>query len=192
MIYKDSLGRPSAEARISTFGTKYGQPGTGYFALGSISDAPSKRWPYESKDVSHIVTEMSAEGWDCVIGYDGYNAPVIDCIHRDTQAVINDTKSASESKFATAEKGFIRFGACPKSGYSINYRDNTPEKGVSVFEAEFVGKEYRVFVDPILEATYLHVMNRPAYRIFGEIVGTGSDGEPVVKVSKKVKLTTKG
>lgn len=183
-IYKDCLGRPNAEGIISVFGTIE----TGYLAFSSVSDAPYKKWPYESKNVSDIVAEMEADGWECKVGFDGENAPFIKCIHKETQKLINDLKVESEKKFKNAEKGFIRFGDCPKNGKSFNYRDNIPEKGVSVFEAEFVNKEYRVILTPVLEATYLLVKNRPAYRLYGEVVGTGADGEPVIKVSKKIKL----
>ena len=164
-IYKDCLGRPDAKATISVFGDKCGQPGTGYLALLSTSDCPNKKWDYLSRDVSHIVTEMESDGWRCVVSKDGYNAPKIYCTHIETQKVIDNQTQKSNDKFAKAERGYIRFGKCPKGGRSINHRDNTLEAGVSVFEAEFVGNEYRLLVTPVLECSYLTIKDRPAYRI---------------------------
>jgi len=59
---------------------------------------------------------------------------------------------------------------------------------VSVFEAEFVGDKYRILLDSTLQATWALVRDRPAYRIYGKVVGTGADGEPVVNVSKAIRL----
>jgi len=188
-MYKDCLGVLNATVSISVFGAQYGNPNTGgYFATSTISDYPNKKWDYVSYDVSHIVTEMEAEGFDCVVDKDGYNAPRINCTHRDTQTMIDATLKKFNDKFAKAKKGYIRFGKCPKGGRSLNHRDQTFEAGVSVFEAEFVGKDYRLLSNDYLFATYLGVKDRPAYRVYGETVGTGSDGEPVLKVTRSVKL----
>jgi len=108
--------------------------------------------------------------------------------HLATAALLAARKAKSDDKFAKAERGYIRFGACPKSGHSRNSRDDCDEAGVSVFDAEFVGNEYRVFADSTLEVTLNLVRDRPAYRVYGERVGTGADDEPVVKVSKSIKI----
>lgn len=187
-IFKDALGKPNAQATISVFGSKYGKPGTGYLSLTSTSNCQPRKWSYISYDVSHIVAEMEADGWECIVTKDGYNAPRINCTHKETQTLIDDATKKVNDKFKNAKKGFIRFGKCPKNGQSTNYRDNTLEAGVSVFEAEFVGKEYRLLLTDYLEVTYVAVADRPAYRVYGEIVGAGSDGEPVLKVSKSIKL----
>lgn len=189
-VYRDSLGQPNSKATISVFGANYGQPGTGYFALSAGSDAPQRKWDYLSKDVSHIVAEMESDGWQCSVGKDGYNAPRITCTHIATQAVIDNAQKLNDAKFANAERGYIRFGDLPESGYSTNYRDNTQETGISVFNAEFTADgSYRVLLSTQYEhASLLHFTDRPAYRIYGEVIGTGADGEPVLKVSKAVKL----
>lgn len=187
-IYVDAIGRPESKAIISVFGASYGKPGTGRLSLASASNCPEREWPYVSKDVSGIVAEMESDGWTCTVTQDGYGAPLIRLIHTATQAVIDKAAVAAADKFANAQKGYIRFGKCPKGGRSVNHRDNTLESGVSVFEAEFIGKDYRVLVDSVLEVSYLSAKDRPAYRIYGEVVGTGADGEPVLKVSKTIKL----
>jgi len=188
-MHKDCLGVLNATVSISVFGANYGAPGTGgYFATCTVNDYPNKKWDYVSYDVSHIVAEMEADGFDCVVDKDGYNAPRISCTHKDTQAMIDATAKKVNDKFAKAKKGYIRFGKCPKGGRSLNHRDQTLEYGVSVFEAEFVGKEYRLLLTDYLAVTYVSVKDRPAYRIYGDVVGTGADGEPVLKVKKSVKL----
>jgi hypothetical protein len=188
-IYRDCLGQPNSQARISVFGNYYGNPNKPYFALSTVSDMPRRKWDYTDDDVSHIVADMEAGGWECEVTKDNSNCPVINCTHTATQAVIDEAKKANDAKFANAERGYIRFGAVPKDGRSINHRDKTPEAGVSVFEAEFTtDNDYRVLVTPILEVTYVSVVNRPAYRVYGEVVGVGADGEPVLKVSRSIKL----
>jgi hypothetical protein len=188
MIYKDCLGNPNSKATISVFGADYGRPGTGHLTLSTVSDCPVRQWPYLSKDVSHIVADMEADGWECSVDQDGYGAPRILCTHLETQAAIDAAAAESDAKFANSERGYIRFGKCPKSGYSINHRDKTPEAGVSVFEAEFVGDEYRLILTPYLQVTYVSVADRPAYRVYGEIVGTGADGEPLLRVRRSKRI----
>lgn len=188
-IYRDSLGQPNSKAIISEFGAKYGQPGTGRLVFKTISNAPDRQWPYVSRDVSGIVAEMEADGWQCSVEQDGYGAPRIICTHIETQALIDHAQSLSNAKFANAERGFIRFGDLPESGYSLNYRDNTQEAGVSVFEAEFSGSEYRILLSTQYEqASLLHFTDRPVYRVWGEVVGTGADGEPLLRVDRAVRL----
>lgn len=189
MIYRDVLGNPVSTASISIIGSDYGKPGKGQLCLKSISDAPKKRWDYISKDVSKIVSEMTNEGWICNVEKDGYNAPYISLVHIETQAEIDRIEKAEKEQFKNAKKGFVRFGDLPDCGYSKNYREDISEAGISVFEAEFIGKKFRIInLNSLLEATYFAVKHRTAYRIWGEIVGTGSDGEPVLKVSRKMSL----
>ena len=189
MIYRDTLGKPAPKAVISVFGSSYGQPGTGYLAISAASDAPAKRWKYTSRDVSHIVAEMDAEGWDCTVSTDGYGAPYITCVHRETQAALQAIMAADKQKWATAEKGYIRFGHVPKGGRSYNSRDNVYEEGVSVYPALFAASgECRLLTTPASFGTYSTICDRPAYRVWGEVVGTGSDGEPLLRVSKAVEI----
>ena len=73
---------------------------------------------------------------------------------------------------------FLRFGAAPE--VSFNYRDNTQEDGVSVYEivngvADLVG-------------FYFDFLDRPAYQGTGVITGWGSDGEPLVEIHEIKKI----
>lgn len=188
-IYRNTLGHPESQAIVSVFGSDYGRPGTGYLSLSTTSDAPSKKWDYVSLDISNIVNELNAEGWDCIVDKDGYNAPKIYLTHRETQQVIDRQLAITDIEFKNAKTGYIRFGKPPKNGQSHNYRDDCPEPGVSVFNAQFASNgNYRLIVNHVEIASYYSVCDRPAYRIWGKKIGTGVDGEPCLKISKIKKL----
>lgn len=185
MIYRDAIGRPNAEANISMFG---GLMPPAYYSLSHISNCPDRKWSGDTSPEA-IVAEMEADGWKCTIRKDGHGKPVIDCIHQETQAAIDAAKAQAAAKFANAERGYIRFGAPPKSGHSQNHRDDTLEAGVSCFDAEIAPDgSFRLLLTPVLEVSYLAIADRPAYRLYGELIGTGADGEPLLRVDKSIRL----
>lgn len=117
---------------------------------------------------------------------DGYGCPLIKLVHTETAAAKAAFEEQENAKWASAEHGYIRFGAIPKSGKSINYATGNTESGVSVFSADFLPNgEYRLTG---LNANQLwsasSIRNRKVYRVWGDVVGSGSDGEPVVTVKK--------
>lgn len=89
-----------------------------------------------------------------------------------------------------AEKGYIRFGDIPESGKSYNYRDNFYEEGVSAYHAIFYSDgDYEILSHNPFEMYGMRLYsNRPVYRLYGEEIGTGSDGEPILRVDNAVKL----
>lgn len=185
MIYHDTIGRPNAEANISMFG---GLTSPAYYNLSHVSDCPDRKWSGDT-DPADIMAEMEADGWRCALRKDGQNRPVINCIHLETQAAIDAAKAETQAKFAGAERGYIRFGSLPGDGKSRNHRDGTTEIGVSCFEAEIAADgAFRLLLTPVLEVSYLTVAGRPAYRLYGERVGTGADGEPLLRVDRAVKM----
>ena len=185
MIYHDAIGRPNAEGNISMLG---GLTGPAYYSLSHVNDCPDRKWSGDT-DPADIIAEMEADGWRCTLRKDGYNRPVINCIHIETQAAIDAAKAEANAKFAGAERGYIRFGSLPEGGQSRNHRDNTLETGVSCFDAEISADgSFRLLLTPVLEVSYLTVADRPAYRLYGERVGTGADGEPLLRVDRAVKL----
>ena len=132
---------------------------------------------------------MEEDGFTCSVRKDGYNNPVIDCVHVDTQAVIDAAKAEQSKKFSGAERGYIRFGELPEGGRSKNFRDDVLESGVSCFDAEIATDgSYRILLTPALQVTYLTVMDRDAYRLYGERIGTGADGEPLLRVEKAERI----
>lgn len=187
-IYRNSLGRPEAEMTISAVTNPVYNAMIEYFSTSSVSNAPSHKWGADVS-VDSMVADMVAAGWACSVRRDGYNNPVIDCTHIETQAAIDEMKKAAAAKFADAEQGYIRFGEMPKSGKSWNFRDNRPEAGISVFEADFAKDgSYRPILNDVLAVSYLTVKDRQAYRVYGDVVGMGADGEPLIKISKAVKV----
>ncbi len=185
MVYRDALGRPDAKATISMFG---GVCSPAYYSLAHVNDCPDHIWSGDTP-VETIVAEMVNDGWHCNIRRDGFNKPVIECVHVDTQNVIDAVKAADSAKFANAERCYIRFGTPPKGGHSYNHRDNCLEAGISCFDAEITADgAFRLLLTPVLEVSYLTVADRPAYRLYGERIGTGADGEPVLCVERAIKL----
>ena len=87
---------------------------------------------------------------------------------------------------------FVRFGKPPEGGKSYNFRDHHHEPGVSVYPAFIIGNEVRLDLTNIDFTSYLFISNN-SERFFceGEIVGTGSDGEPCLRVTKTRKITKK-
>jgi hypothetical protein len=76
----------------------------------------------------------------------------------------------------TKVKTFWRVGRPPEGGYSYNSKDQFFEKGVSTYFFP--------------EATSFAGMGRNDwYKVKGEFVGYGSDGEPLVKVQSFKKVT---
>jgi hypothetical protein len=190
MIYRDPMGNPDAKATIGyvkcyPIGTK------GYFSLSRVSDAPLKRWK-EDICVNDIVTEMEREGWICVVHKDGYNMPRLDCIHRETQELIDKEKAENEKVFINAERGYIHFGCIPQGNKSYNHRDNCYEDGLSCFNAEFATNGlYRLFLTDVLRVSYYTVMDRQAYRVYGNVIAFGADGEPLLAVDSYTKIGDK-
>lgn len=93
-----------------------------------------------------------------------------------------------------AEHGYIRFGDVPKCGYSKNYLFDEPEAGVSCFEAEIMpsGNFKLIRLTPQLQceaAFYSSDSNRPMYRLYGERVGYGWSGDPLLNVMRIERVT---
>lgn len=89
---------------------------------------------------------------------------------------------------------YVRFGAAPKNGKSHNYRDDTEEDGVSVFRAVLSSDKATVHINLNTQyalGTYLTVYDRQLYRVYGTMIGIGSDGEPLLRVTRSVKLNDK-
>lgn len=82
----------------------------------------------------------------------------------------------------------MRFGEPPVDGYSANDETGSPEAGVSVYRANL--NPERDILDLIVPndesaATAMTLADsRLAYLVEGEQVGTGGDGEPVVRVAR--------
>lgn len=85
---------------------------------------------------------------------------------------------------------YIRSGKPPESGFSFNYRDNTMEPGVSCYPATQTGKTIALDLAGLDKVSALFIISgdRDWYILSGEVIGTGSDGEPCLSVSKYRKV----
>lgn len=192
MIYRNCLGMLESAASISISGglpLKNGGKTDRYYCLSTtIKGYPSKRWNIDTP-IEDIVREMNADGFACKVSKDGFGNERIACTHTETQTVMDALKDEQDQRFSGATRGYVRFGELPEGGRSRNYRDDILENGVSCFDAEFSdGGEYRLLLTPVLEVSYLTVYDRQAYRLYGDVVGTGADGEPLLRVDRLEKI----
>jgi hypothetical protein len=108
--------------------------------------------------------------------------------------LVTRQENIRKQRWADAEREgkivFLRFGQPPKSGKSHNYRDEEDESGVSAYEAIDLGNGlYEFQPNMAFLMSGPSFMDRKVYRLTGEQVGRGSDGEPVVKVSRADELS---
>lgn len=114
-------------------------------------------------------------------------------------SIIDEDAERAEEEKAIARKEamkrgtaiYVRFGAMPKDGKSYNYRDNITEDGVSVFKAVLSEDKTQVWINIHSQhalGTYLTVCDRQLYRVYGNVIGEGSDGEPCLKVTRAIKI----
>lgn len=111
----------------------------------------------------------------------GYNQKIYKFTH-------TATKKAKEEYESSAKKVFVRYGNLPPGGISKNYLTNTPEIGTSVFNGRLMPDD-KLFIDPNVSSDYgfLLFSTRPIFIVDGEVVGLGSDGEPVIKNPKIIR-----
>lgn len=87
----------------------------------------------------------------------------------------------------TGEDVYIRFGDIPEDERSYNHTDECYEDGVSVYAAEIesvpAGSDAAGMFVPVGSKTLqiLMLAQRDTYLVRGERVGTGVDGEPVLR-----------
>lgn len=110
-------------------------------------------------------------------------------VHEETQRYIEEAERKrleAEKEWEGAEKGFLRFGKPPKGGRSYNTRDRLWEKGVSCYPAEFLQDgRWRIFLTDGQECqSMIYSAGGKPYRLYGEQLGVGSDGEPVIKLER--------
>lgn len=195
-IYKNAFGNPEPNVSVDIFGrcTWLNQPG--YFSASSVSDFPKMKWEIDEigKDemwavADRIVNRFLEMGFRVSVRQNGYNEPVINAVHIETEKAYKNALAAQKKRESGAEKGFLRFGDIPECGKSYNHRDQFFEQGVSVYNAMFYenGEYEIVYSNDIQLFGSVSYASRPAYRVWGDVVGTGSDGEPLIGIVDKIK-----
>lgn len=105
--------------------------------------------------------------------------------------VDNYIKKIHNNKDKLSQQYYIRFGTIPKNEISMNYATNQPEKGVSVYYAEWnIDKnKWEIEENEENQSTYSDLLNsyRNIFLVTGKRVGFGSDNEPLIKDIKVVK-----
>lgn len=132
-------------------------------------------------------------GYSAQVKVDGRGVRKLWLTHIATAAEVAMLDEVRAAKLAGAESGYLRFGNLPECGRSRNHANGEFEAGVSVYPAIFFDDgSYELSNGyPTLLVGYIsfRALDIPAYRVWGENVGAGSDGEPLLKVSKIEKLT---
>ena len=85
---------------------------------------------------------------------------------------------------------YVRFGEIPANGKSKNHFTDEYEKGVSVYEALERDEKISILLPSLTGSACVSlsgVLDRPMYIVDGELCGTGSDGEPLLKNCKIVR-----
>ncbi|BDQ36294.1 hypothetical protein SYK_06540 [Pseudodesulfovibrio nedwellii] len=127
----------------------------------------------------------------------GSGVPEAKIIHKATAIADQLAKESHDKKWGEAEDVFVRYGDIPEGGISFNYRDNISEEGVSVYHGKYLPKSGEAIAIPKYNqemGTFLELKagERPLYVVDGEKIGTGSDGEPVLKNAKiRVRIGNK-
>lgn len=88
---------------------------------------------------------------------------------------------------------YIRFGDLPTHQKSKNYLTEEFENGVSVYEALERDGSLSILLPSLTASTCVSlsgVLSRPMYIVEGDVCGTGSDGEPLLKNCKIVRQIT--
>lgn len=177
-------------------------------------------WPADTP-VEQIVSELEQNGWECSVETRGdeiiiecaYPEGEETLFQMFSELYSNRSKyrivdklnvsdlpymyaANPEPELPGAEFGYIRFGDLPADGISINHLLDAPEEGISCFHAEITANGDYQFTQmtPMLcedVIAFFEENNRPLYRLYGELVGHGSDGEPLLKVTKTEKITGK-
>lgn len=175
-----------------------------------------KYWPIGTP-IKDIIAELEANGWE---SHSGEENGVTDFYHAPTQiALLQHLQDYSQSflrelymypsldndeiqpgpEIPGAQPAYIRFGELPKYGYSVNYACSLPEYGVSCYEAaitkngdcHFVNLNTRLYSELASPLGGHLDSGLPVYRLYGDLVGCGSDGEPLLRVTKAEKFTGK-
>jgi hypothetical protein len=91
---------------------------------------------------------------------------------------------------------YIRFGDIPEHGYSKNHLTNEWEVGVSVYKAIEVNGRYSIILPidtlkPEVCVSLSGCLGRSVFEVEGEVIGIGSDHEPIMENCKVVKMISK-
>lgn len=182
ILMTGSLGDLVPKAAILCFGGYCGCNNPPYWTVCTTAkiDHEWQKWSTpeealaEAEKFGYIATNFKK---------DGAGDDMIDLIHPATQAALEELESIDGEKWANAKPCYVRFGKLPPNGRSRNHADGTLEEGVSVFHGERLPSgEARPLPNTNQElGSLLSLFTRDLYIVTGEEIGTGSDGEPLIR-----------
>lgn len=192
------------------------QDTTPHYQFVSSMGNVQKQWPADTS-LEDVLAELKNNGWEASVDNRDIAKGTLVYYHLDTmrtlQGMLLDKprdyvdeicehmpaysgEVSQAPEIDGAEFGYIRFDAVPERGFSLNRFKGLPEVGVSCFEAEVTANGDYKFIrltDNLVDAISSFAGNSelPVYRLYGEQVGHGSVGEPVIKVTRVERLTGK-
>lgn len=89
---------------------------------------------------------------------------------------------------------YVRFGDIPENERSKNCLTGGYEDGVSVYEAIERDDDISIILPNLSVSTcgsLSGVLDRPMYIVEGDVVGTGNDGEPLLRNCRVIKEVVK-
>lgn len=90
-------------------------------------------------------------------------------------------------------KRFLRFGKIPNTNKSQNYHTKKLENGISVYEYVYHENKYKIIFPHLTYSSCVSLsgcIDRPCYLVEGQLVGFGSDGEPLITDVQIIKEVT--
>jgi len=185
MIYKDTLGFLVGRACISGYGNKDKQR---WYVSGTIVDP--EEISFNGKSYQEARDYLRSKGFICpdTAGTPGYASVFFGVDHPETLAEIERLKVVQDKKWKDARSCYVRYGKLPPGRRSRNHADDSLEDGVSVYRGLILpDKQARCLPSTNAELCgTMMLRSRPLYEITGDLIGTGSDGEPVLKNAKIV------
>ena len=150
----------------------------------------SEEVDYESAK-KMMIEKLNALGFIVEVLKNRVGIEYIHAIHTETENARLEAQRKREEKSRTGVKGYIRFGDIPENGKSYNYRDGFFEDGVSAYNALFFEDgTYEIISNNDIQifGSISYAAQSPKYRLYGEQIGLGSDGEPILKVERAERI----
>ncbi len=149
-----------------TYNIRNGALYRGNFAVAYLSDAAG--W-FGTDEAEATITTYAAANPDANIAM---------LMERHEAAKVMRQRAAL---FATGAPCYIRFGKLPRGGRSRNHITGELEAGVSVYRAAKTGTdEYIIDMRGVDAGSGMFIIAGEPSLITGDVVGTGSDGEPLL------------
>lgn len=193
MIIYNALKLPEPIANISRVGFSWPTPKEGYWHIHAAASLPpdidGKKYASKDAAISAAIDAGYRIADEQPKSASWAESGSVLLIHTETQQELEKILAKSRDKWSQATPCYVRYGDLPENGRSTNHADGSLEDGVSVFYGETLPSgEARPLPkrqEQIAGAFILR--SRPLYIVEGEEIGTGSDGEPLLKDCKIIR-----